>query len=538
MGDIDRFLNQDRSSPTPIELNAFDQWISKNEMWFGEAPLMLYTVQICTEQLAGSKPWFGTDVTFAAFVLEKDYGYQVLSIKESNDICESQLQAIHHHPDRLAHYFDEWNARVAKLETVVSRLEFVSMERLSQDQLWKEFQTLNNAMADFWNVTLVIEGNGPYLDHAYLPRFEKIVGDSKKAKEAFSVLTTPMELSFVGESRKELLEMIIRHLHSPRERKELFEKETPEALAIIRATKPELYRALVEYQQKYYWLQNSYGEWTILTINDFFEFVRDALKNQSIKDLQTEYEKLENPEEIIARQNKWLNELRLPEKTVKEIEFIRKTTWLKDERKRHILKMLHPQYRFLHEFARRAGIEPKLMANALIQEIPYVVSKAFPVSKLEERRELSIYIAAPQNKSLLVSGNEAVLFKQKLFGSGKSKTDQAIYGVVASQGTQPVVTGKVKVILNPKDQTISEDEILVTSMTRPDFMPLMKSAKGFITNEGGITCHAAIVSREMNKPCIIGTKYATQVLQSGDEVEMRMNHGIITIKRRAVGVRG
>jgi phosphohistidine swiveling domain-containing protein len=78
----------------------------------------------------------------------------------------------------------------------------------------------------------------------------------------------------------------------------------------------------------------------------------------------------------------------------------------------------------------------------------------------------------------------------------------------------------VKVILDPKNQNISEDEILVASMTRPEFLPLMKKAKAFITNEGGITCHAAIVSREMNKPCIIGTKNATQIIKDGDLIEV------------------
>ena len=109
---------------------------------------------------------------------------------------------------------------------------------------------------------------------------------------------------------------------------------------------------------------------------------------------------------------------------------------------------------------------------------------------------------------------------------------QEIHGTVASRGNDPILFGKVRVILNPKDQTISGEEILVTSMTRPEFLPLMKTAKAFITNEGGITCHAAIVSREMNKPCIIGTLHATKTLKDGDEVEMLMNHGVVRLKKR------
>jgi pyruvate,water dikinase len=64
-------------------------------------------------------------------------------------------------------------------------------------------------------------------------------------------------------------------------------------------------------------------------------------------------------------------------------------------------------------------------------------------------------------------------------------------------------------------------------MTRVEFVPLMKKAKAIITNEGGIACHAAIVSRELGLPCIIGTKNATRVLKDGDEIEMDLEKGVV-----------
>jgi hypothetical protein len=66
-------------------------------------------------------------------------------------------------------------------------------------------------------------------------------------------------------------------------------------------------------------------------------------------------------------------------------------------------------------------------------------------------------------------------------------------------------------------------------MTRPEFVPLMKKAGAIITNEGGITCHAAIIARELKKPCIIGTKIATQVLKDGDFVEVDADAGVVRI---------
>jgi len=66
-------------------------------------------------------------------------------------------------------------------------------------------------------------------------------------------------------------------------------------------------------------------------------------------------------------------------------------------------------------------------------------------------------------------------------------------------------------------------------MTTPDYVPAMDQALGFITDEGGVTCHVAIVAREMNKPCIIGTKNATQILKDGNKVEMDVTTGAVKI---------
>jgi len=88
--------------------------------------------------------------------------------------------------------------------------------------------------------------------------------------------------------------------------------------------------------------------------------------------------------------------------------------------------------------------------------------------------------------------------------------------------------GKVRLINFIKDtEDLAEGEILVASMTDPRYVPAMKKAVAFITDEGGITCHAAIVAREMKKPCVIGTKIATSILKDGDEVEVDAEKGII-----------
>jgi pyruvate,water dikinase len=93
------------------------------------------------------------------------------------------------------------------------------------------------------------------------------------------------------------------------------------------------------------------------------------------------------------------------------------------------------------------------------------------------------------------------------------------------------VRGRVKVCAGFKEAAakIRSGDILVCPMTTPDYVPSMKRARAIITDEGGITCHAAIIARELKIPCVVGTKIATQVLRDGDKVEVDAGKGIIRI---------
>lgn len=94
---------------------------------------------------------------------------------------------------------------------------------------------------------------------------------------------------------------------------------------------------------------------------------------------------------------------------------------------------------------------------------------------------------------------------------------------------EPEMTGIVTVIKNPKGETLRTGEILVAPSTTPDYMEAIRKSKAIITDWGGQTSHAAIVSRELQKPCIIGTNYASQVLKNGDEIKIDFKQGIIEV---------
>ncbi len=104
-------------------------------------------------------------------------------------------------------------------------------------------------------------------------------------------------------------------------------------------------------------------------------------------------------------------------------------------------------------------------------------------------------------------------------------TTPILKGISASPG---IGTGVVKVLKSPKEiDKIKTGDILVAPMTSPDYVPAMKKASAIVTNEGGMTSHAAIVSREMGIPCIVGTKNATKVLKDGEVVTVNGTTGEI-----------
>lgn len=89
-------------------------------------------------------------------------------------------------------------------------------------------------------------------------------------------------------------------------------------------------------------------------------------------------------------------------------------------------------------------------------------------------------------------------------------------------------SGKTKIILDVKEiSSFKKGEVLVTEMTTPDWVPAMKIASAVVTNLGGKTCHAAIVSRELGVPCIVGTENATRVLKDGEIVTVDGQRGLV-----------
>ncbi len=133
----------------------------------------------------------------------------------------------------------------------------------------------------------------------------------------------------------------------------------------------------------------------------------------------------------------------------------------------------------------------------------------------------------------IVQARPETVFGTKVMEAPKMEASQheqlkvVVRGI--SAGRRGYGIGKATVVLNPDDanRDMKKGDILVTGMTDPDFVPFMKMASAIVTDKGGITSHAAIVSRELNIPCVVGTEIATQVMKTGKEYTVDSRNGII-----------
>jgi len=113
---------------------------------------------------------------------------------------------------------------------------------------------------------------------------------------------------------------------------------------------------------------------------------------------------------------------------------------------------------------------------------------------------------------------------KKLWHLFNKKADlKVVTGTPASKG---IVRGRVRIILKGEDaHKLQKGEVLITEQTTPDYLASIRYAAAIVTNIGGLTCHAAVISREFNIPSVVGTSNATQVFKDGDLVEVNANHG-------------
>ena len=414
--------------------------------------------------------------------------------------------------NKLNKVLRDFDFYIKKLKQHFVRIEKFDLDRLSNEELLDVYNKFMNDYIDYWKVGMLAEPVAIQGERLIKEKLEGIK-DNKLFNQYLSVLIATTKNSFSRQQEKDLLKIAIKikgNLNSP-------------------LTK----NLLKEHSKKYFWMYNNYYITGILDENFFFKELEDLLsKYKHPEKYLREMEKLDK--KSISNKKLIINKLKLNKKAKRLIRIIDNFGWFQDERKKYNMIANHYLDILLNEIGKRAKISLMEVKFTIPYETGPILNGTFNKQEINKRMK-NCLIVWEGNKDTyeIYTGKEAIQKEKQLF-SGKVGIHEVteIEGMTANTGR---VRGYVNVTMSAKEaKNIKKGEILVTSMTSPDFIAGIKNAAAIVTNEGGVTCHAAIISREFGIPCVIGTKIATQILKTGDYVEVDGVHGAVRILKKKV----
>ncbi len=322
-------------------------------------------------------------------------------------------------------------------------------------------------------------------------------------------LTTPAMVSFMEEYQVERCKLILNY-------QDQLDPLTPEARAAIQ-----------ELHAQYEFITVNYGGSPALQLDQLVQQIQEDATQYSTEEFETQILSIRKKIENITEQQAAIEAAHdFTQEFLDDLSIFRTFGAFIDERKETMVKTSFAIQTLLHRISAVTSVSMSALEWYTIDEIKTLLQDGSIVdsSIVQDREECSVFMTEyvdGQSELTIYTGEEA----QQLIDIFNTQTSDRLHGMVASSGEQELFTGTVQVVTNTALQEFTTGNILVTSMTRPDFVPLMKKAAAIVTDEGGITSHAAVVSRELGIPCIIGTKHATKVLQDGDTVTMNLHTG-------------
>jgi len=500
--------------------------IREPKWWTQEAPMV---PQLCFEWAIGfgrTKEFYKPYYEVAVFVGKGDYGWQALE----EERCVAMARAIHEKFQEDRRYLDgpmnEWKKRWEDMKGKWGRVAETELTDLSNNELADLYQQYYEQYISVFTPALLMEAFVPYSEHLLFSGLEKLGLSKKEAQKSVAILTAPEQRSFVVDERVSLLHIIL-SVYADRGLLDRLKSGTE--IGTVKDKWPEFYRALKKHQEKYFWVEAGYKDTEEITEEEFLSRIIEEVRDEerSEKMAKEELKKLEGQMGRLEEERKHEKErLGISEELESLVDLMTILGGWQDSRKEIGLKSNYYLNVLLGEIAGRIGLEIGQAQRLLPEEVVAWLSKreAVDLKILGAREKLMAFVVVGDEQWALV-GEEAEAVWQAVFKE-EMVEERSLAGVVASGGR---VRGRVKVVLDPKNGgSFTEGDILVTSMTRPEFVPLMKKALAVVTDEGGLTSHAAIVSRELGIPCLVGTKKATKVLRDGDEVEVDASHGVVT----------
>jgi phosphohistidine swiveling domain-containing protein len=464
------------------------------------------------------------------FYMKKEYG-NYLNVEMMNKESRAFIELCRTSTKPIDNYFKKFRENADKLIHLCKEAEDIDFNLISMEELRKFTKELDDLYLALWSEAFLCDKFDPEGDNYFKNELKK--HNLNLDHEQITILVRPQKLNFVELSNLELCKIAKK-----------FKDHDP--------SDDELLNVLGSFVKKFYFIQNSWGNVVLLTSKHFIEPLKEilALSIERIDEMISGYEHLE--ENTKKKAQELIEKLDLNEELQNVIYLYRKLALLRDERKEVVLRTNYYCELIARRFANEYNVELKYTQNAFTFELAEIKNKEEMDALIPniEQRLVSMVIGNfdkttkdnDKNKKqpFIIDGNEATTIINK-FHSKLVEKFNSIKGMVACNGEgndnividdndNPIVNGEIKIILGETHFTkFNEGDILVTAMTRPEFLPLMKKAKAVITDEGGLTCHASIVSRELNIPCIIGTHIATKKLFDNKEVVMDMKTGVIKL---------
>jgi phosphohistidine swiveling domain-containing protein len=381
-----------------------------------------------------------------------------------------------------------WSSHLTQLREKEDEIASRSLASLSMREFIDLWRDLHRRIDLFWCWCVVPElGNYAAID-MLRERLHGLVPDADIA-EVMEALTAPEGHSFYQEEEIDLVET----------------------------------KDVAAHQRKYFWLRNGYGHIEVLPVAFFADRKREISPN-----IRAECDA--RITKACLRKVDIRERYALPEEVMSMAGAIADGVLWQDTRKGDIFQYLHTKDLLVTEAARRSGVSKASLIMLLSDEIADLLEgKHFD---LDARINATGFVMYPGGWDVL--DEKVALQYWDIYVQPPVAHDvDVVRGIVACKGNG-AVRGTVRIVGDPRAAaTFKQGEILVTTMTTPEYIFIMKNASAVVTDQGGLMSHAAIVSRELNVPCIVGTKHATQVFKDGDMVEVDAEKGMVRILSRA-----
>jgi len=429
-------------------------------------------------------------------------------------------------------YVQELEKREEKLYQVSEKLKRTNFKNLSDQELAKVFEDYykiyTNLHIFHWVQT--VSDFGDNLFSKYLMNYlrERIKGTTYSLGDIFSVLTTPTKPGKAAEEYENLLKILGYILRKPKVVEYFNLTETRIINEDLFKFDQELEELLRDHVARFGWL--GYGTVGPGWDKSYFIDILSSLIRQQAKPEKLLQEIKKNRQENKRKQQELIESLQIDSNHEKILQFARDLVFTKASRKDSMFFTYSIIENLYREIGRRHYLSVRQVRYLCPLEFKkLLIDKNFHTAILNERYQFSVYYSRGNyEQDVFLTGIKAQeFFNQLNIIKENTNNVKVMFGDCAAPGR---IRGRVKIINEVKDMAKMESgDILVSVATNPELVPAIKKAAAIVTDIGGITCHAAIISRELGIPCVVGTKVATKVLKDGDIIDVSATHGKVDI---------